>query len=99
MSEHKELMKVLLDADEAYKPEGAMWPQLATAILAAGYAKPRTVPTIGALTEALGEKHLDGAHGIHIVGKGWIELPGYVREELAVEILKLFTPTDAGSET
>ena len=39
MNAHEELLKVLLDADDAHEPEGAMWPELATAILAAGYRK------------------------------------------------------------
>jgi hypothetical protein len=46
MSEHEELLTVLLDTDDAHEPQGAMWPELATAILAAGYRKPRTITTI-----------------------------------------------------
>ena len=34
-----ELLELLLKLDEAHKPEGAMWPELAQGIVAAGYTK------------------------------------------------------------
>ena len=39
------------------------------------------------LAGVIGEKEFDCEHGIHIVGTGWIELPLYVRQELATAIL------------
>lgn len=34
-----EVLEVLLAADDAHKPEGSMWPELAQAIIKAGYRR------------------------------------------------------------
>lgn len=40
-----------------------------------------------ALIGVMGEPHEQGENGVHIVGKGWIDLPYYVRREMADAIL------------
>lgn len=63
--EHKELLGVLLAADDAYAPEGSMWPQLATAILAAGYRKPTRMTDEGRASVIALAEHLDKWYPTH----------------------------------
>ena len=80
MSQHQELLNVLLEADEAHKAEGAMWPELADAILADGYRKPQQVTTIEELealppgSVVLSLSYLGQPSGLRTVGaaRQWI---------------------------